>query len=245
MHVCVSYSHTHKAFAEDFFFKSFPFEKGLSLVIEQVPQRCKSGDLFSKGWRTQMIEKQIFINKYLNLFKDSEVVLFSDVDIKFYGKIKEDLTSRVEDKDICFMKDHNSDVVGRCGGFFVVKNSIKIKSFFQEVMATLSSRDESSEDVSFETSEQSTINNLLNERPEVSWSYLPERYYTHGLYTKGIKNFSAEDQSGLWWQNKSWEEKSNIYVPDDILVHHANWCGGIDNKTNLLNWVSEIVESRG
>lgn len=245
MHVCVSYSHTHRVFAGDFFFKSFPFEKGLSLVIEQVPQRCKSGDLFSSGWRTQMIEKQIFINKYLNLFKDGEVVLFSDIDIKFYGKVKKDLISCLEDKDICFMKDHNSEEVGRCGGFFAVRNSIKIKSFFQEVINTLSEHDTSDEGVSFETSEQSTINRLLNERPEVSWSYLPPRYYTHGLYVEGIKNFSTEDQSGLWWQNKSWEEKGKIYVPDDILVHHANWCGGIKNKIDLLNWVNEIVKSKG
>lgn len=229
---------------EDFFFKSFPFERGLSLSVEQVPQKCKSGDLFSDGWRTQMIEKQIFINKYLNLFEDGELVLFSDVDIKFYGKIKADLTSCLGDRDICFMKDHNSDEVGRCGGFFIVRNSNKIRALFKGVMDTLSSHDSSDGDVSFETSEQSTINALINDSPEISCGWLPERYYTHGLYTNGINNFSEENQSGLWWHNKSWEEKTKIFVPKDILVHHANWCGGIENKIDLLNWVNEIMELR-
>jgi len=228
---------------EDFFFKSFPFEKNLSLVVEQVPQRCKSGDLFSDGWRTQMIEKQIFINKYLNLFEDGELVLFTDADIKFYGKIKGDLTSCLGDRDICFMKDHNSDETGRCGGFFVLCVSRKIKSFFNDVMSSLSSHPPET-DTSFETSEQSTINKLLNERTEISWGYLPKRYYTHGLYVQGIDNFTEEDQSGLWWQNKSWGEKTKIFVPDDLLVHHANWCTGVENKVDLLNWVNEITELR-
>ena len=191
-----------------------------------------------------MIEKQIFINKYLNLFEDGDLAVFSDADVKFYGKIKGDLTSCLGDRDICFMKDHNSDVVGWCGGFFVVRVSHKIRAFFQNVMDTLSSYDSSEEGVAFETSEQSTINDLINDCPEISCGWLPQRYYTHGLYTNGINNFSEEDQSGLWWLNKSWDEKTKIFDPEEILVHHANWCGGIKNKIDLLKWVNEIVELR-
>ena len=242
MRFCVSYSHTHRAFLDDFFLKSFPFEKNISLLIEQVPQKCASGNLFAGGWRNQMIEKQRFINKCLNTFHKDEPVVFSDVDIKFYGKIKADLMSCLGDRDICFMKDHNSDITGRCGGFFITRVSDKMRSFFEEVMNRLSSHTDL--DTSFETSEQSTINNLLGERPEVSWGYLPERYYTHGLYTQGIKDFSEENQSGLWWDNKSWEEKHAIFVPDNILVHHANWCRGIQEKTHLLSFVNEIVMSK-
>lgn len=189
-----------------------------------------------------MIEKQNFINECLNTFSKGELVVFSDVDIKFYGKVKVDLASCLEGKDICFMKDHNTDETGRCGGFFVVRVSEKIRSFFKEVVNKLSSHTDSN--VSFETSEQSTINNLLNDHPEISWGYLPPRYYTHGLYVEGIENFSTEDQSGLWWENKNWAERSRIFVPDDILVHHANWCHGIKNKVHLLDWVKEIVSLR-
>ena len=110
------------------------------------------------------------------------------------------------------------------------------------VVNKLSSHTDSN--VSFETSEQSTINNLLNDYSEISWGYLPPRYYTHGLYVEGIENFSMEDQSGLWWENKNWAERSRIFVPDDILVHHANWCHGIKNKVHLLDWVKEIVSLR-
>jgi hypothetical protein len=238
---------------EDFFLKSFPFEKGVSLLIEQVSQKCASGNLFSDGWRDQMLEKQIFINKCLNTFKKGEIAVFTDVDIRFYGKIKADLTSCLEGKDICFMKDHNTDEHGRCGGFFVVRVSSKIRSFFEEVANRLSSNKDSK--VSFETSEQCAINNILNDHcyrrgkqsgsdTGIEWGYLPARYYTHGLYVEGIENFSMEDQSGLWWENKNWSEKSCVFVPDDILVHHANWCHGVDNKLHLLNWIKEIVDQK-
>jgi len=241
MFFCTCYSETHKPFLNDFFLKTFPLEDDVSLIIEKLSQRCSSGNLFSKGWRDQMIDKQIFINKWLNLIPENEIVVFSDVDVSFYDDIKDDLVECLGDRDICFLKDHNSNV-GRCGGFFVLKNNNKMRSFFAEVLEKLSSYQE--EAVTFETSEQSTINNLFIKRHDVSWEYLPPRYYTHGLYIQGIKNFSDENQSGLWWENKDWEEKNNTLVVDDILVHHANWCHGIKNKLHLLKWVESLVRAR-
>ena len=242
MRFCVSYSESHKIFLENFFLKTFPFEEGVTLIIERLAQKCATGGLFSHGWRDQMIEKEIFINKYLNLFEEGEVMVFSDVDIRFYGNIRNDLDKSLGENDICFMKDHNSDTTGRCGGFFVLKVSDKMKDFFGEVLSKLKSYRETS--VSFGTSEQSAINDLLAKRKDISWGYLSEKYYTHGLYVKGIRNFSNENQSGLWWENKSHEEKSAVHVPDGVLVHHAYWCNGIDNKVHLLNWVNDKIEFR-
>lgn len=238
MKICVSYSESHKAFLEDFFLKTFPFEEGVSLLIEKLSQKCSSGELFSQGWRDQMIEKEIFINRELSAAKQGELLLFTDVDVSFYGPFKKDLVSHLKNKDICFMKDHNSDELGRCGGFFVVRSTKKMKAFFNNVLEKLKTHTDNA--VEWSTSEQSTINTLLNENKDIKWGYLPPRYYTHGLYTDGIENFSSENQSGLWWENKSRAEKSGIFVPKDILVHHANWAHGIGNKLDVLRWVKDI-----
>tara|TARA_R100000808_G_C2137435_1_gene145553 strand:- start:2 stop:760 length:759 start_codon:yes stop_codon:yes gene_type:complete len=242
MKVCVSYSSTHDQFFKDWFLDSFPFEENVSLLVKKVPQVCKSGNLFSSGWRNQMIEKQFFINECITNCKPSEVVLFSDVDVRFYGDFSNDLEKSLGDKDICFMKDHNSDFTGRCGGFFVMRVSERLKHFFNSVRSRLTSHTD--HNVTFETSEQSTINNLLRENSDIDWGYLPPRYYTHGLYTQGIKNFSDDNQSGLWWENKSYEEKSNVYVPSDLLVHHANWCHGVKNKVHLLSFIKDKIDYR-
>lgn len=242
MKVHVSYSDTHESFLHDFFLKTFPFEEGVSLIIRKIPQRCPAGSLFSKGWRDQMIEKQRFINRSIDYSKHGEILVFCDVDISFYGGIRDDLKESLKERDICFMKDHNSDTVGRCGGFFVLKSSEKIKNFFREVLERLEKHTD--ENVSFQTSEQSTINNLLVEREDISWAFLPERYYTHGLYTQGIKDWSEKDQSHLWWENKDQEERRNVYLPDDLLVHHANWCRSPDSKKDLLTFIREKFEFR-
>jgi len=183
-----------------------------------------------------MIEKQKFINKSLETFFMNEVLVFSDVDITFYGDIKDDLIESLGDNDIAFMKDHNSNQFGRCGGFFILKSNDKMRGLFSTVLNSLSSYDDS-EATTFNTSEQQTINSVLSSMPEIKWTYLPPRYYTHGLYVEGIKNFSEENQSGLWWENKDREERENMYIPDDMKVHHANWSSGIDNKIELLDFV--------
>jgi hypothetical protein len=223
---------------EDHFLKTFPFEDQVTLVVEKSAQKCKTGDLFSEGWRDQMIEKQLFINKQFQTHEQNELLLFTDVDISFYGALRDDLASQLGDKDICFMKDHNSDELGRCGGFFVTRQTNKMKEFFESVLKRLSSHTD--ENVAWETSEQSTINALLNEKKDINWGYLSNRYYTHGLHTHGIENFSDDNQSGLWWQNKTHTEKSNILVPQNILVHHANWAKGIATKLDVLRWVKDI-----
>ena len=236
MRFCVAYSDSHRSFLDEFFLKTFPFESGVSLVLERMPQKCSTGWLFSDGWREQMVEKQKFINKSLETFFLNEILVFSDVDISFYGDIKEDLIECLGEDDIAFMKDHNSDEFGRCGGFFVLKSNDKTRRVFGQVLSNLSSFS-ASEATTFQTSEQQTINSVLSSMPDLKWTYLPARYYTHGLYTEGLKNFSEENQAGLWWENKDEEEKENVFIPGDMKVHHANWASGVENKMKLLEFV--------
>lgn len=236
MRFCATYSDSHRPFLDKFFLKTFPFESGVSLILERMPQKCSTGWLFAEGWRDQMIEKQKFINKNLQTFFVDEILVFCDVDISFYGDVKEDLIECLGDNDIAFMKDHNSDQFGRCGGFFILNSNDKMRNLFGQVLSNLSSFNER-EATTFNTSEQQTINSALNSMPDLKWTYLPSRYYTHGLYTEGLKNFSEENQSGLWWENKDEEEKENVFIPDDMKVHHANWASGVDNKMGLLEFI--------
>ena len=241
MRFCVTYSKSHRLFLDSFFLKTFPFEEGVSLILEKMDQKCPEGALFSEGWRDQMIEKQKFINKNLETFFLDEILVFCDVDISFYGEVKEDLIQCLGGNDIAFMKDHNSDDVGRCGGFFILRSNDKIRSLFSRVLSTLKSYSRN-DAVSFSSSEQQTINSVLASMPEIKWTYLPQRYYTHGLYVQGIKNFSQENQAGLWWQNKDDEEKRDVFIPENLKVHHANWAVGVENKVHLLKYIHEKVK---
>ena len=191
-----------------------------------------------------MIYKQEFISKCLNRFR-GELCVFCDADIRFYDNkiqglhsIATDLRFCLKNKDISFLKDHADSVNGRGAGFFILRSTPKIRNFFREVLEKLleHSKEQEGKGVTFNTSEQGTINDLLSKKKDIEWGFLPERYYTHGKYINGIKK--PEKPYGSWWDQKDDEEKSNIYVPHPLFVHHANWCTGINNKIDLLNFVA-------
>jgi hypothetical protein len=57
--------------------------------------------------------------------------------------------------------------------------------------------------------------------------YLDNRFFTVGV------------QLG-----KRWHPGMEISVPENIIMHHANWTVGVENKMALLKHVREIVETR-
>ena len=170
MRFCATYSDSHRVFLDRFFLKTFPFEYNTSLVLERMPQKCPSGWVFADGWRDQMIEKQEFINRHLNSTPDPTMV-FCDVDIAFYGNVHDDLQECLGDNDIVFMKDHNADWAGRCGGFFVLRRSDKISKLFSTVLSNLKSHNRE-QLTTFDSSEQHTINSALDSALDIKWAYL-------------------------------------------------------------------------
>lgn len=194
-----------------------------------------------------MILKEKFIFKCLTRFY-GQICVFCDVDIQFYaktnGELPLDLENCLGDNDICFLKDHADQQNGRGAGFFVLRSNSKTVDFFSKVLKRLEylSLDQEGKGVNFNTSEQGTINDMLSERKDIRWNFLPERYYTHGKYTNGIKN--PKKPNGAWWDQKDDEEKKKVFIPDPILVHHANWCTGVKNKIHLLDFVEKVVHDR-
>jgi len=240
MQVCATYSKSHKCFFDDFFIKTFPHDPDLKLFVERMEQKCPSGYLFNTGWRSQMIEKQIFINKCLHMFTD-DLILFSDVDVAFYrDDLAKDLEACLGDNDIAFMKDHAETDNGRSAGFWVARPNEKIKAFFASVLRKLEFYERKEGGVAFKNSEQGTVNQELGKHGNIKWNFLPERYYTHGKYVNGVGNKRLP--YGRWWDQKSEAERENVFIPPDISVHHANWCCGKGNKIGLLGFVKSKAE---
>jgi hypothetical protein len=69
----------------------------------------------------------------------------------------------------------------------------------------------------YEADDQTTLNRNLD---FLDWTMLSPRFFTVGMVTGG----------------KRWEGE-DVAIPRDILVHHANWTVGIDNKIRLLELV--------
>ena len=235
MRLLTIFSESHQPLFDEHFIKSFPFSEGVDLVARKMPQVCRTGNLFAHGWRDSMIKKEEFIVETLPKF-DGEICVFADVDIRFYKSLREDLELNLENQDICFQKDHNDNGENsRCGGFFALRSTEKIRSAFSQILDRLKSYKD--ENVGFNSSEQHTINTIFRSRSDIKCKMLPSRYYTHGLYNHGMKH--PDSPYALWWEKKTPEEKRGIFIPENLKIHHANWCVGVKAKMELLNFVHE------
>ena len=47
-----------------------------------------------------------------------------------------------------------------------------------------------------------------------------------------------------WTQWGDEEEKKNVFIPDDMKVHHANWASGVPRKLDLLKFIQNKVKER-
>jgi hypothetical protein len=213
MKIYTFFTDTHKIFL-DTFIESFPFEENFDLEIKYFPQECNKGVFESDGWDRTMKKKIEYILYSLEQTNDGDIFIHSDIDIQFFSNIKEDLLSylSIKEVDILFQRDDFRKNSEICMGFFVCKSNERTKSFFKYVYDNLNNY----------KNDQIAVNNLIHSFP-IKYDLLPEKYYTVGL------------RNGLW------NGQENIIVPEDILLHHANFTIGIQNKLNLLKLVKNKV----
>lgn len=193
------------------FISTFPFEDGLDLEIKFLPQECDSGSYHSKGWGRTMKRKVEYIIDALNNTKDDSFMIHSDIDIQFFGKIKSDLET--------IMNKENKDIFFQndghqvCMGFFICKKNKNILNLFTNVLNDLENH----------MDDQFAVNHFLRKN-DINYGILPERYFTIGI------------RNSLWSG-----EDIKFNIPDNIIMHHANFTVGIENKINLLKKIKTQI----
>jgi hypothetical protein len=200
---------THNELYEKYFLPSLP--ASIDLIVIKGEQYCKSGEYASEGWTEQIGEKLSSITRVLKGIRHNELFIVSDVDVQFFGDPVEDLVYQLGDRHIAFQRDDASPTSGktRCTGFYIARNNSRTKALLHKSAMVIKS-------FGFE---QKVVNHCVHQVNGLRTALLDERYFTHGL------------RQGLW------DGKFEIDVPDNILVHHANWTKGIDNKLKLLRHV--------
>jgi hypothetical protein len=207
---CTFFSKSHTALYKEFM-NSFPYEEDVDLIIRYMPQES-DGIYESETWNKTMYKKIAYIVDYLKSMNENDLFIHSDIDIRFYRNFKDDIIKILEHsgKDILFQNDGYE----LCMGFFVCKRNEKIIKMMEYVRDNLNKYPQ----------DQKAVNVLL---PQTSIKYgkLPERYYNYGPYN-GFKRW----KSGV----------TDFYVPQDIILHHANWTVGVEDKINIINIVKNI-----
>lgn len=208
---------SHQIFHDNYFLPSFneySLSDDFNLIIERGKQVAENGDYYSSGFNSTTVDKLSSFLSHFNL-GSKEPLMFADADIQFFGNFKDEIIKEFHDSgcDILFQ----SDITNLCTGFFICKQNESVKQLLDEAVKLTPNVEH----------EQVAINVLLQSKNYgLKYGVLnPKKYYTVGYSTKG----------------KQWVPEMEIVdIPEDIVMHHANWTAGVQNKIKLLDLVKEF-----
>jgi len=222
------FTESHYGMFKDYFIKSFPFDPNLELVVKFKPQVCASSEFQSEGWReTMMYKVQCFIDAAYET-EYGQCFMFADPDIQFFKPFHDDVLKHLGDADAIFQNDFGGGVNT---GFFMMRSTPVTRAFLQTVKGNLHNFPE----------EQVCFNHLLRNfqiYPKIAfkWGMLPKEYWTYGELA--IHRATQQNPAGTWQGNEEFD------IPENIIIHHANWTTPFKNKIKLLDVVKEKYNAR-
>lgn len=204
------YTPSHEEIYNNFFLESFP-DKEMNLHVSQFDQSCKTANYRDSGWKETMLHKLDTVIEGLeaNL---GEYIVHGDCDIQFFSQnLKPELIKEIGDYDIAFQDDGTR----YCAGFFICKSSKLLIDLFNDIKNNLDK---------FPDDQEALQYFLRYNYNSIKPKKLSKRFYT---YASEI-NWKAYD-------------KSDDITPSrkDILVHHANYTVGVENKIYILEKVKK------
>jgi len=202
------------------------------LILRELSQRSDSGAYASPGFRETCLDKLDFILEAIS--RETEPFLYSDVDVRFYGPVVEDLLACLGDADMAFQWDGPRG--SECTGFIVIRPAEHVLRFWRRVRDCFEGYLQSGPPGDWRT-DQEAAHEILGiqagvrtdvflQNGGVRWRVLPERYWTYGR------------------NDKHWEPGMPVNPPSDLLMHHASWTLRIENKLALLDAVLAAVKER-
>jgi len=138
---------------------------------------------------------------------DDSILVYADCDTQFFNDIKVD----IGDYDILFQNDFNSN----CAGFFIAKQNKIVLDFFIDV------KERFIRSMNGTIHDQVIINILLSEGYDIKNGLLPSNEFWTVAFSTNGHHWKGQD----------------IIVPNEIIMHHANFTLGIESKIKLLKLV--------
>ena len=218
-------SPSHQVLADDYFLPSI--KDDYFIIMEKNQQHCPSANFESEGWDNATLPK---IDIIINAIKENwgGIFIHSDVDIQFFGKTKEILLNEIRNKDIVFQKDaplsfksgaYKNGIY--CSGFLIARANEKTLELYQNAKRIFLNKDK------YKFNDQEAVNyQIQKSKKKLRVGFLPSCFYGPGsIY------------AGDW----KWEPGMHFKIPKDIVMHHANWTVGIENKIKQLEYVKNVV----
>ena len=160
MNVYTIFTPSHQELYTNYFIKTLPNDLNLK-VIQDSNQYCKEGVYYTSGWSKVCLQK---IDLFIRACEENlgDVFLYSDVDVQFFGPVKNQLLLELGTGDIACQDDsariYNS-------GFFVCRANKATLNMFKTMKDNYSRED------------QTTLNKHIH---MVRHKFLSHRFFTIG-----------------------------------------------------------------
>jgi hypothetical protein len=142
--------------------------------------------------------------------------VYSDVDIQFFAPVEDRLLAALGDHDLVAQRDDPKGTF--CAGFYIARANAVVRDLFQELGALLRANPT--------MTEQPLLNEIVCRRG-LNVGYLPVEFFGGGSLT-----------------GKQWQPGDLLDAPAGVVMHHANFTMGIENKVAQLRYVRSVVEER-
>ena len=224
------YSPSHEILKHEFFLPSLYGQNEFEPVVIPIEQ-VGSVEKHAFGSRefidTMYFKIDIVIKAIQANWGDTFV--YSDIDVQFFKPMKQSLLALLQDKDILFQK--NSVVNDACAGFFVCRANQRVLQLWFSIKKWMHDKqtcDQNALNVLLAkgTGKTNLLQKLFRGSP-LKWGFLSDDFFCTGVQVSQI-----------------WEPGMPVSIPPGIIMHHANWTIGIDNKRSLLGYVREQVREQ-
>lgn len=214
MRIYTIFTNTHEVLFHNYFLPTLYQQEYIELVSKKINQICNSGEYGQHGWFETMRQKAIYC---LQACKENfgSKFIYADCDVQFLAPFSTEMEQELEDYDIACQDDVFPFGNRRtyCAGLWICKSSNKTINLFETIIRLMDSRGP----ISPNWDDQGALNEVID---IVNHKSLSQRFYT-----------IAQSKPKLW------DNDYSISIPKNILVHHANWTHGVENKIKLLDFV--------
>jgi hypothetical protein len=230
MKLYIFYTPSHEKMCNEWFMPSLSPEDDFEVIAEVYDQECDSGNFMQTGWLPTMIHKVDIVLRGIEENWGS-VFIHADVDIQFFRPMKALILAAMQDKDMVLQKDHPKGVA--CAGFFACRGNERTRALWTRIKESLQSEIEKVKKqkkvVKSNFNDQTLLNKFIrSSNPyNIVWDYLPKTFFGGGSLT-----------------GKRWKPGNTLPIPEEIVMHHANWTVGVENKIAQLDYVRSEVMSR-
>jgi hypothetical protein len=211
-------SEAQREMYENYFLSSLPSEFEICTTFHNDPYVEPTGDYYSLGLPcpefTERMKTKALFMKKVCKENLGNTIVFADADLQFFGPLKKTLIEELGDLDMACQQDDTWNVSRSLCGGLMVCRC-------NENTLNLFTKMEQH----FRIDDQITLN---DQKDTCKHKVLPmEKFFTVG-HVLGRR----------WWK------EVNFSIPKHILVHHASWTLGIENKIKLLEIVRKRVHNR-